>query len=68
MTLPLGSMPQLVFGAVVYFNARNIADSQTNQHFHHQGCILFVIDIDIAYIVIVIDIDDGWCHYSHRQH
>ena len=51
--------PQLVFGAVVYFNAHNIADSQTNQHFHHHGCMLFVIDIDIAYMIIVIDIDDG---------
>ena len=51
--------PQLVFGAVVYFNAHNIADSQTNQHFHHHGCTNIVINVDIAYMIIVIDIDDG---------
>ena len=56
MTLP--PSPNLCL-VVVYFNARNIADSQTNQHFHHHGCMLYVIDIDIAYMIIVIDIDDG---------
>ena len=56
MTLPSGPNLCLV---VVYFNAHNIADSQTNQHFHHHGCMLFVIDIDIAFMIIVIDIDDG---------
>ena len=45
--------PQLVFGGVVYFNARNISDSQTNQHFHHHGCMLYVIDIDIPYMIII---------------
>ena len=57
MTQPSG--PNLCLVVVVYFNAHNIADSQTNQHFHHHGCMLFVIDIDIAYMIIVIDIDDG---------
>ena len=50
MTLPSGPNWCLV---VVYFNARNIADSQTNQHFHHHGCMLYVIDIDIAYMIII---------------
>ena len=48
-----------MFGAVEYFNGHNIADSQTNQHFHHHGCLIIVIDSDIAYMIIVINIDDG---------
>ena len=56
MTLPSGPILCLV---VVYFNAHNIADSQTNQHFHHHAYMLFVINIDIAYMIIVIDINHG---------
>ena len=43
MTQPSG--PNLCLVVVVYFNAHNIADSQTNQHFHHHGRMTIVINI-----------------------